>query len=166
MLRFVGAVLITGACTLGGFRAAEELSHRARLLEEFALAVQILERELSLFRSPLPLLLSRMAQGRCKQVASFFNNCCAGIEKGMTFTDVWEEQLKEIPLAERESGLLQGLAHVLGRYDDRGQVQAAARIRAELEACAARQRQESRTKGRMYRALGATAGGFLVLALL
>ena len=166
MLKLLGAVLVVCACTLCGFRAANELSNRARLLEEFAQAVQILERELSLFCSPLPNLLRRMAQGRCKHVFEMLNNCCTGVEKGIAFTDIWDEQLKELPLTARETGMLHGLAHVLGRYDDRGQVQAAARIREELEACALQRRQDSRVKGRMYRALGATAGGFLVLALL
>lgn len=166
MLKLVGAVVVMCACTLCGLRAADELSSRARLLEEFALAVQVLERELSLFRPPLPSLLERMAHGRCKQVVSALEGCGAGIERGICFTDAWEEQLEKLPLTPQENSLLRGLGQVLGRYDDRGQVQAAARIREELEACAVRQRQDSRTKGRMYRVLGAAFGGFLVLALL
>lgn len=154
------------ACTLCGIRAAQELSARARLLEEFALAVQVLERELSLFRPALPVLLERMAHGRSKPIKSILDRCCSEIEKGITFTDIWEEQIGELSLTPQEKSLLCSLGHVMGRYDDRGQVQVAARIREELESCAVRRRQDSRTKGRTYRALGATFGGFLVLTLL
>ena len=166
MLTVCGWLLVVGGCTLFGFRAADELSVRARLLEELVLAVQVLERELSLFRPSLPMLLGRMAQGRDKRVAELLTHCCSEIEKGKDFTDVWEIQRRKLPLSQREQGLLGGLGQVLGQYDDAGQVQAAARIREELERCAVSQREENRTKGRLYRMLGVTAGGFLVLTLL
>lgn len=165
MLKICGLVLVAGGCTLWGFRAADELSVRVGLLEELALAVQVLERELSLFRPDLPVLLERMAQGRSKQVEFFLKCCCRETEKGNDFTQIWDSQLDKLPLCEQERCLLHGLGQVLGQYDDKGQVQAAARIRQELEVCAARQREDNRTKGRLYRMLGATAGGFLVLTL-
>lgn len=166
MLTVCGLLLVVGGCTLFGFRAADELLVRVRLLEELVLAVQVLERELSLFRPTLPVLLERMAQGRDKRVSNLLINCRTEIEKGKCFTDIWEAQRQKLPLSESEQGLLRGLGQVLGRYDDKGQVQAAARIREELEKCAVHQREENRTKGRLYRMLGVTAGGFLVLTLL
>ena len=166
MLTVCGLLLVVGGCTLFGFRAADELSVRVRLLEELVLAAQVLERELSLFRPSLPVLLERMAQGRDKRVSELLMNCCAEVEKGKCFTDAWETERKKLPFSEPEQRLLRGLGQVLGQYDDKGQVQAVARIREGLEQCAARQREENRTKGRLYRMMGITAGGFLVLTLL
>lgn len=166
MLKLCGLLLIVGGCTLWGFRAADELSDRVRILQELALAVQVMERELSLFRPSLPVLLDRMAQGRNRRVADLLLHCRTEIEKGKCFTDIWESQQRKLPLGEQESSLVCGLGRVLGQYDDKGQVQAAVRIRQELEACAERRREDNRTKGRLYRMLGATAGGFLVLTLM
>ena len=128
MLKVCGLLLVLGGCILWGFRAAEGLSARVRVLEELAFAVQALERELSLFRPSLPVLLERMAQGRSEQVACILNNCRAEVEKGNCFTDVWEIQQQKLPLTGQERGLVRGLGQVLGQYDDKGQVQAAVRI--------------------------------------
>lgn len=166
MLKVLGALLIVGGCTLWGVRAAAELSAQVRLLEELALAVQVLERELALFRPSLPVLLERMAQGREKRVKDLLMRCRAEIEKGNPLTDIWEERQREWRIGEQERGLVLGLGRILGQYDDRGQVQAAAQIRRELELCAARRREENRGRGRVYRMLGVTAGGFLVLTLM
>ncbi|MBQ3556272.1 MAG: stage III sporulation protein AB [Oscillospiraceae bacterium] len=165
MLKLFGLLLVAGGCTFWGFRAADELSARVRIVQELAQAVQVMERELSLFRPSLPVLLERMAQGRDKRVSDLLMRCCAEIEKGKNFTEIWEKQVEHLDIDEREKGLVRGLGQVLGQYDDRGQVQAAMGIRQELEACAARRREDNRTKGRMYRMLGVTAGGFLILTL-
>ncbi len=166
MLKLLGGVLVLGGCLLWGVRAADELSKRVRVLEELIGAVRVFERELALFQPAVPELLSRMARGQKGQVFVFLNSCRAGIEKGKCFIDVWGEGVDKLPLQHREKELLRGLGQVLGRYDDRGQVQVAERIRGELEECAARARQSSRVRGRLYRTLGATAGGFLLLTLI
>lgn len=165
MIRVCGLFLAAGGCALWGFRAADECVARVRLLDELVQAVQVLERELSLFSPSLPVLLERMAQGRNKQIKDMLIACCTELEKGKDFTDIWAEQLGKLSLEAQETGLLCGLGRILGQYDDKGQVQAAARIRRELEQCAAHQREENRTRGRMYRMLGVTAGGFLALTL-
>lgn len=165
MLKLCGLLLIAGGCTVWGFRAADELSARVRILQELAQAVQVMERELSLFRPSLPALLERMAQGRNKNVSDLLVHCRAEIEKGKSFTDVWTKQVEVLLLDEQERALVRGLGQILGQYDDRGQVQAAMGIRQELERCTARRREDNRTKGRMYRMLGVTAGGFLILTL-
>ena len=166
MVRVIGGLLVVGGCCLCGFRAADELSNRVRLLEDLVQAVGVLERELALFRPALPELLTRMAQGRSGSVTVFLERCRAESEKGRCFTDTWSEGVERLPLGKQEKRLLCGLGQVLGRYDDRGQAEAAGRIRGELERCAAAARQENRSRGRLYRTLGATAGGFLLLTLL
>ncbi|MBQ3135331.1 MAG: stage III sporulation protein AB [Oscillospiraceae bacterium] len=166
MLKVIGGLLVLGGCCLCGFCAADELSKRVRLLEDWIQAIRVLERELALFRSPLPQLLLQMAKGREKRLVAFFDTCCARMETGADFLDVWVEELETLPLDRQEKRLLCGLGQVLGRYDDRGQIQAAGHIRGELEACAVRARQENRGRGRVYRTLGATAGGFLLLTLI
>lgn len=166
MLRVVGSLLVVGGCCLWGFRAADELSKRVRLLEDFIQAVRVLERELALFCPPLPQLLEQMEQGRGTSAAAFFRRCRTKLEQENSFTGVWAEEVENLPLGRQERRLLYGLGQVLGRYDDRGQAEMAGHIRSELEACADRARQDNRSRGRLYRTLGATAGGFLLLTLL
>lgn len=166
MLKVFGGLLVLGGCCLWGFCAADELSKRVRMLEELIGAVRVLERELALFRPALPELLGRMAQGRSHKVFSFLDQCCREVEKGSQFTDVWMEEVNKLPLTSRERSLMCSLGQVLGRYDDQGQAQAAECIRMELEECAAKARQNNQIRGKLYRTLGATAGGFLLLTLI
>ena len=166
MLKVIGGLLVLGGCWLWGFRAADELSRRVRILDEFIGAIRVLERELALFRPALPELLMRMAQGRHGAVLTLLNHCRMEMETGSCFTDTWVSEVNKLPLTQQEKGLLCGLGQVMGRYDDKGQVQVAQRVRIELEECTDRARQSNRIRGKLYRTLGATAGGFLLLTLL
>ena len=58
------------------------------------------------------------------------------------------------------------LGDVLGRYDGEEQRSALARTRAELGRALEQAREESEKQGRMYRALGLTAGAMLAILLL
>ncbi len=166
MLKILGGLLVLGGCWLWGVRAAGELSKRVNMLDELIGAVRVLERELALFRPAIPELLTRMAQGRSGRTRVFLDNCIREIEAGNNFSQVWEEEVYQLPLTPQEKNLLCGLGRVLGRYDDLGQVQVAERIRVELEQCAAGARQNNLIRGKLYRTLGTTAGGFLLLTLL
>ena len=55
---------------------------------------------------------------------------------------------------------------MLGRYDGEEQRAALARTRAELGRALEQAREESEKQGRMYRALGLTAGAMLAILLL
>ena len=61
---------------------------------------------------------------------------------------------------------LEELGDVLGRYDGEEQRAALARTRAELGRALEQAREESERQGRMYRALGLTAGAMLAILLL
>ena len=166
MLKLVGGLLVVGGCCLWGFRAAADLSEQVRILEEFIHAIRVSERELALFRPALPELLLRMAQGRSGVTRAFLHECLVRMGTETDFPELWERAVDKLPLAQQEKRLLCGFGQVLGRYDDRGQVQVAQHIRQELEACAERARQNNQVRGKLYRTLGATAGGFLLLTLM
>lgn len=166
MFRLIGICLIWGGCVFWGLQAVEGVHRRVRLLEDMGQALEVLERELTLNRTALPELLERLSNRSTQQARVLFCDCNRSLQQGSSFMDAWTSALKKSGMKQEEQTLLSGLTQVLGRYDAQGQAQALAHLKRELERRCARQREETRALGRVYCALGVTAGGFLALTLL
>ena len=166
MIRLLGALLAGGGCVFWGAWEGRRLRERVRLLDDLAHALELLERELSLSRTGLPELLERLSGQGGRQSRALFAACREEMKRGNSFTYAWGQALRDAELPPEERGLLAVLADVLGRYDARGQEEAVARLRGELDRRLVRMREQTGQQVRVLGALGAAAGGFLVLTLL
>ena len=166
MIRWVGIGFVWGGCILWGLRAAEGVRCRVRLLEDVGQALELLERDVVLNQTALPELLERLCGRRTPQGRQLFAGCRRLLERSGSFERAWQTALESVELSREDRALLGGLSQVLGRYDTRGQAQALSLLRQEVADRAARGREEAAALGRVYRVLGVTAGGFLVLTLL
>ena len=166
MLKLMGAVLIWAGCTAWGTQASVGLKKRTRVLRELAESLELLERELVLRHTELPVMLVMAAEQTKKEVRSFYNRCRSRIEKGESFTYAWEQSVNLLPICQTSRALLHGLGGILGQFDAQGQVEALCRVRKELERRCVCSEEEQRTLGRMYGMLGVTAGSFLAVLLL
>ena len=85
-----------------------------------------------------------------------------------SLSQLWREAVADTPLdlTGGERLALEELGDVLGRYDGEEQRSALARTRAELSRALEQAREETEKQGRMYRALGLTAGALLAILLL
>ena len=88
-----------------------------------------------------------------------------GLERE-TFAHAWRRLTDQLPVSPEAKRALYPLGEVLGRYDGRGQQAAIAGARRELEGLRARAGEERLRLGKVYGALGVTAGAFLVILLL
>ena len=170
MIRLLGAVLLTCGGAAIGFSAAAALTRRARGLRAVLGALELLERELSFRLTPLPDLLARLAQLAAPPASGFFAACREGLDQlgEQSMAQIWAAALARRPmdLAPEDKNILLELGGVLGRYDGPGQREALGEIRARLLCQAERAEEESRRMGRVYGALGLSAGSFLVIVLL
>ena len=162
----LGVLLVWGGCGLVGLHACAALRRRVRFLEEMALALTVMERELLLNRRPLPELLEQMSQTTERNVGMLFARCRSKLEQGNSFTDVWRETLENSGLKEGDKALLGTLSVWLGRYEAKGQAEALARLRTDWDEHIRLTRRQAMGQGRIYGVLGLTAGGFLSLLLL
>lgn len=167
MIRFLGCVLVAAGGGYWGVRAAAQQRREEEDLRKLLLALELLERELSLRMTPMPRLLGQLSL-RCPAPAgAFFGSCAERMNQGTPLSVVWREEVDQVPGLDEESrALLYPLGQVLGRYEAEGQGEAIAGVRRELELLCRRRGEESRRLGRVYRALGLTGGAFLVILLL
>lgn len=170
MMRLLGAILLTCGAAAIGFSAAAALTRRARGLRALLGGLELLERELSFRLTPLPDLFARLARQATPPAAGFFTACREGLETlgERSMDQIWAEALARRPMAlsPEDHAILLELGGVLGRFDGPGQREALGEIRARLLHQAERAEEESRRMGRVYGALGLTAGSFLVILLL
>lgn len=170
MLKLLGSVLLAGGAATLGFSAAAQLERRVRALRTLLGALEVMEREVSFRLTPMPELLSSLAERTPCPVGSFFSHCWSGLEHlgEKRLEEIWDEALEAVPmdLDVEERQVLHELGGVLGRYDGEGQREALALARVQLGGCLVRASEERTRLGRVYGALGLAAGMFLVILLL
>lgn len=169
MIRLFGAVLLACACLWIGEKRARELRTRVDVLDGLMDALDGINRELEIRLTPLPQLMEEQGEYASPLVRELFLSCRKGLEglRQESFSQVWTNLVEEIPHLKREDKrTLWSLGCVLGRYDGRGQSAAISGVCRELERNREQAWQISCRLGRVYRAVGAAAGGFLIVFLL
>lgn len=170
MMRLLGAALVVAACGSLGLAAVARLNGRVRDLGELAAGLDALQRELGWRLSPLPQALETASKAARGPAAQFFSQCAqkAGQAGDQAFQQVWREGLSAAPLWLRpeDRTLLDRLGPVLGRYDGDSQRRALEDAAAGLRSLQGEASDDCRRLGRVYGALGLTAGLFLVIILL
>ena len=169
MMRMLGAVLVAAGCIWLGEKKARRLTDRVRMLSSLSLALEQMERELQLRLLPLPVLMEELSERGDPLVRDLFRRAWNALKnlQETPFDQVWPALVRDIPnLEESDRRRLIPLGQILGRYDGPGQADSLALVRKELERHQEQARGESIRLGRVYRAVGAAGGGFLIILLL
>ena len=169
MMRMLGAVLVAAGCIWLGEKKARRLTDRVRMLSSLSLALEQMERELQLRLLPLPVLMEELSERGDPLVRDLFRRAWNALKnlQETPFDQVWPALVRDIPnLEESDRRLLIPLGQILGRYDGPGQADSLALVRKELDRHQEQARGESIRLGRVYRAVGAAGGGFLIILLL
>lgn len=170
MLRLLGAVLVIGGGAWVGLGAAGELEGRAKALDAWADALELMESELSFRLSAMPELTGRLSHSARSPAKEVFMAVQKGLERlgEAPFEELWREALTVHPgpLKEEELNVLLALGAVLGRYGWEDQCRSLEGARQSLRERSAQVREELRQKGKAYAALGVSLGAFLTILLL
>ena len=169
MIRAAGAALLLCGSAFLGWLGAGQLDIRVRVIRQMLSAVQTARRELAFSLTPVPKLLSVLEQQSEGQMKAFFASCREALPhlNTMSLGELWTKALKEteLPAQPEELHLFASLGEVLGRYDSEGQEEYFSFLTEELERCQRAAEEERGRMGKVYRVLGVTAGGFLVVLL-
>ena len=169
MMQILGAVLVAGCGIWFGNRQARQLSRRVQVLEGLKAALEQVKRELELRGIPLPRLFRELSKEVPWPADALFSACAISLERDAPegLAQVWTSLTGQIPhLTEEERRLLASLGQVLGRYPGPAQGEAIVQVCHALEPHIEAAQSDSRRLGRVYRAVGAAGGGFLVILLL
>lgn len=170
MLRVLGACLLTAGAGAAGWCAADRLRRRVRGLRAMLEALELAERELSFRLTPMPELLDELSRRAPPPAGAFFACCRAGLDRlgAQSLGEIWLAALEECPmdLSGEDLEAVAALGQVLGRYDGEGQQAALCLARNRLSRMLEEAERDRDSRGRLYRTLGLTAGGFFGILLL
>ena len=170
MLRALGVVLLVGSAGTLGVLAAARLQRRVTALRAVLGALELAERELSFRLTPIPELFASLARRALPPAGLCFGRCLEALDRlgEAGLGELWREAVAETltDLSPRDRETLSALGEVLGRYDGAGQREALSLARAELSRALEGAEADRDCRGRMYAALGLTAGAFCAVLLL
>lgn len=171
-MRIVGAILVIGASTLLGVLVANNYRERPRLLQDLALAVEMLRSQISYSMSPLPAAFRAVAGMSRGTVAALFDEAARLMESGdgLTGSEAWnaavDSVLSAMPLDADELLLVRDVGRPLGISDRSDQEKhlslSAENVRRQL----ARVQETAARSARLWCYLGISGGAILVLLLL
>ena len=170
MIRLLGAALLCGGSTALGLAAVGRMEARARDLRGLVAGLEVMERELGWRLAPLPELLNGAADGVNGAPRRFFLLCAqeTGRLGGRPFQEVWRwsQGSSGLRLTGADRLPLEQLGTVLGRYDAQAQRRALREAAARLEGQRVQAQARREQLGRVYGALGVTAGALLAILLI
>ncbi len=171
MLKLIGAIFVIVAGSILGATEAMRLSARVRSLTSIVSSLEIMRSEICDRLTPLPELMEILAKTGPSPAKSFFANCLQELQSlGIhSFFEIWKRAAKatyQLELRPNEFLAFCEIGLPLGKYDIEEQ-------RAGLDAAISRMtefrrkaEEERKSYGKVYAALGVTAGIFTVIILL
>lgn len=169
-MKLLGAILLMGGATALGLSATARLERRVETVRALLGALERMTRELSFRLTPIPEMLRELSQSVKGSAGAFFFRCYTGLDElgEESLCAIWEKAMEATPmdLRKEEEQVLRDVGQVLGRYDEDAQIQALALAGARMTEGLKRAEEERSRLGRVYTALGVTAGAFLTLLLL
>ncbi|MEW6397557.1 MAG: stage III sporulation protein AB [Bacillota bacterium] len=168
-VKLLGAVLLLLAGAGTGWQFAARLGQRVKELGSLGLALRVLEREVTVGATPLPVALERSAQVAGPSVADLLGHAAGRLSdgSGCTASQAWEEACARTPLCLTVADLevLRGLGVTLGTSGRADQARHIALTRERLATREQSAREEAERQGKLYRYLGILVPLALLLAL-
>lgn len=156
-MRWLGALLLVGACGGIGLAKIGSLRRRIALLDSLCEKLRQLQTELLQRNPPLPDLLEQLGQ----------HKLAADVRRGMTMQQAARPLLQrlegELP---QTAGTLEQLSCSLGRYDSTTQANACANALHQLQEQRETLSRELAEKGNLYRTVPLAFGLMAALAVL
>ncbi len=170
MLKLIGIVLIVGSCSAIGISINGVLGRRVQTLRGFICAFQIVKAEV-VFRFAST---SEILQDICEQCGGGAGYFFKSAQKLMSKERIplWSAADRLIPMlsqygiSETQREQIARALSAMGRYDAHQQAQALDIVIAQLEDELISARKEHGEKGKLYRAVGLSAGIMLALVIM
>lgn len=157
-IRLLGVALLTAAGALAGYGRTAALNRRLALLREVSDGLGRMADELTVLRSPLPVIFERLRD------LPFFRLLNAGF--GLEPTDaLWRRAAETLELDRGSRQALSSLGTVVGRYDAERQAAELSLVRARLDEQARAMETELNGRAKNFTGLGAALGAILAVVL-
>lgn len=171
MIRILGSLLLIGGATVIGVCASNELSTRARVLESFLPALDIMRSEIGNCLTPVSELMVKLSREAPHPLDKLFLLCEKEKRErpDVPFSLIWTKsitQAENLKLKSNEKDVLRELGSVLGRYSAEEQVSAISHIMRRVSTLAESAAEDKKRLGKLYAKLGVICGVALVIVLI
>lgn len=161
--------MIIASCSAMGISMSNEINIRCRAIREHLLALDIMKNEIQFRNTPLEDIIA-LIEKNCSEAASkFYKRTYKLASEGMTFASAALENysyLRSEGLANEDIEILRQVCMSLGRYDGGAQTKALNNGMEALKKTLVSVKEDTFTKGRLYRAVCTAAGVVLVLMII
>ena len=100
MIRLVGSIFVFAAGGCVWYLRRRERQERGRILSDLTAALAEMETVIRLERTPLPMLLTRLAEGREPKNAALFLAAARSLRAGTPCLTAWRQAVEDLPLPE------------------------------------------------------------------
>ena len=106
MMKLLGSLCVFAAGAMAWYVQRQERRNRRNRLGELIAALDRMETEIRLARTPMPRLLERLAAERHGETAAFLAAVSRGLKGGEPPAAAWDRAVGELPLPEEEQRAL------------------------------------------------------------
>lgn len=170
MLKLAGCMLIFAGCTLLGFIKAASYKERRRELEEILELIRLLELEISYRKDSLYKAFYKTGSLKDCWFSHVLTCCSNNLQQQNSMYCSWEtaiaDNIKNCPLQRKDIDILNDISLGLGKSDTAGQKKLIEPAIIRLEAALAESKEQEIKQGKMYKALGTSAGIAIAVILI
>lgn len=113
MIKLMGSILILSGGVLARHFQALDRRRRMDTLSDLLSAIRRMGEEIRMTRTPLPVLLDRLAAGCGEDAGGFFERVSSAAKRGEELAGVWRQAAKELPLPDVDREALTDLGDSL-----------------------------------------------------
>jgi len=171
MIKFFLCIFIMLSGIGAGQLKAKTFENRVTHLQDLITTLKILESEMRFRLDPLPVIFMRISKMKDGNAGCLFEKTCQLINEGYShdFSNCWNHAVhtiyKDTSLSNADIQIVCELGIELGKTDIIGQYSLFSRTYSLLGNQVTEAIEEKKTKGRMYKSLGAAVGILVVIIL-
>jgi len=165
VLKLLGSICIFCGGALVWWTQMADCRRELDTLSEMIMSLGRMGEEIRMTRTPLPLLLDRLKQGRTTGVAAFFQEVSKAARQGSSVVLAWQEAAGRLPLESEDRAALREAGACLAG-DEAHICQGLAHAAAQLSRSLEEKRRRKPERERRATAMSFSAAALLVILLI
>lgn len=166
LIKFIASILIIFSTTLFGIRKSDGLKKRIEWLELFKTSLCYIKEELRYSLIPISQLIKKLAELEQFQKLMLYNKLKLDNSFSVAFNEAIERSTAQNNLLKEDISIIKGFGESFGFGDLESQLSLCTRTAEQLEYNIKTAKDKYSNYGKLYKALGISAGAVLILLLI
>ena len=170
MVKIIGCLLMLAGCYMLGQFKASSYAARCKELENIIETAKLLEMNISYTKDPLAKAFIKATANKTSWYADVLKLCSENMSNRLSLNESWEKAVenssKHCPLTKDDISILDNLIQGLGKSDSESQMKILEPTMIRLQINLNKAYTDNQKQGKMYKAIGTSAGIILVILLI